>query len=466
MSTDPNTLWQMDRDHMIHPYADFSTFHSEGSQVISEAEGNYVVDSHGKSYLDGIAGLWCVNIGHGREDMAEAIAGQVRKMQYYNPFGHTTNEPAAILAAKLAELAPGSLNHVYYTTGGSTANDAAIRIAHFYNNMRGKPNKKKIISRVDGYHGSTYVTANLTGIHGTKLSFDRVCDDWISHVSAANMYRRPPGAEDLDEGAYCDFLINELEARILQLGEDNVAAFIAEPVMGAGGVLVAPKGYHPKALAVCKKYDVLYIADEVVTAFGRLGHWFASEDVFDYVPDIAITAKGITSGYIPLGAAIISDEIYQVISQPQCDGGVFSMGYTYTGHAVACAAALKNLEIMESEAIPQRVQELGPYLQQQARTLLENPMVGDVRGEGFMLGIELVANKQSKEALPATSGSAQAVFKRCLERGVVIRPIGNMIVVSPPLTLTRQNIDTIIAALSESIAEVAREFADKGLLAA
>ena len=226
-------IWRKDRAHVIHPYTDFATFQDEGSHVISSSAGCYVTDIEGNEYLDAIAGLWCTNIGHGRVDMAEAIARQVAKMQYYNPFGHTTNEPAAVLAEKMAQLTPGSLNHVYFTCGGSTANDSAIRVIHYYNNLREKPNKKHVISRNNGYHGSTYVAANLTGIQATKHSFDAVGNDWISHVSAADMYRRPIGAESLSEAEYSQFLCNELENHIVQLGADNVAAFIAEPIMGA-----------------------------------------------------------------------------------------------------------------------------------------------------------------------------------------------------------------------------------------
>ncbi len=447
--------WQKDKDHLIHPYTDFSSFKEEGSQVVSRAEGNYIYDIEGNKYLDGIAGLWCVNIGHGRHEMAEAISQQVLKMQYYNPFGHTTNEPAALLAEKLAQLSPSSLNHVYFTCGGSTANDSAMRIIHYYYNLRGKPTKKKVISRNDGYHGSTYITANLTGIHATKNSLDRVCDDWISHVSAANLYRRPSGSENLSEADYSQFLVNELENHILQSGPDNVAAFIAEPIMGAGGVLVAPEGYHRMAWEICKKYDVLYVADEVVTAFGRLGEWVASETLFDYTPDVLIVAKGINSGYVPLGAAIFSKEIYDVISQPQCEGGVFSMGFTYSGHAVACAAALKNFEILERENIFGNVQKLGPYLQEQAKKLLAIDIVGDVRGLGFMLGIELVKDKAGKEPFSIDKNAAHQVFTRCLKKGVVIRPVGNTIIISPPLTLQKNEIDRLLDAIKQSINEAA-----------
>ncbi len=457
---DAKRLWQMDKDHFIHPYTDFSTFKEEGSQIMMAAEGAYVSDSDGNRLLDGIAGLWCVNIGHGRREMADAIANQVLQMDYYNPFGHTTNAPASELAAKLAELAPGDLNHVFYGCGGSVANDTAVRLIHYYFNLQGKTAKKKIISRVDGYHGSTYLSASLTGIHATKNCFDGI-DGMIHHVSAANMYRRPAG---LNEEQYCDFLVDEFENRILQLGADNVAAFIAEPIMGAGGVLVAPTGYHQRMHAVCKKYDMLYVADEVVTAFGRLGHMFASEDKFGVVPDMICIAKGLTSGYQPLGATLISDKVYEVISQPQCDGGVLTLGYTYSGHPVACAAALKNIEIMERENLCEKVQELGPYFYEQARTLKELPIVGDVRGSHFMIGIELVANKDSKEGFAPDAEAAMRVFKRCMNRGVVIRPIGNLIVLSPPLTLSKKECDKIISSLYESLEEVSAEFRVLGLI--
>ncbi|MBT3425361.1 MAG: aminotransferase [Gammaproteobacteria bacterium] len=442
-----------DKAHFIHPYTDFATFQQEGSHVISRGSGCYVTDSDGKQYLDAIAGLWCANIGHGRSDMADAIAAQVRKIQYFNPFGHTTNEPAAELAEKLAELTPGSLNHVFYTTGGSTANDTAIRIIHYYNNLRGKPNKKKIISRNEGYHGSTYVAASLTGIELTKTELDTIGDEWISHVSAADMYRRPIGAETLSEQDYSVFLCNELENHILKLGPENVAAFIAEPIMGAGGVLVAPSGYHRGVAEVCRKYDVLVVADEVVTAFGRLGQWAASEAVYGFVPDVLIVAKGINSGYIPLGAAIFSNEIYRVISQPQVEGGVFTMGFTYSGHALACAAALKNIDILESEHILENVRELTPYFQSQARKLLDLAIVGDVRGEGFMLGIELVEDKISKTPLQV----AHRIYQRCLHYGVIVRPIGHVVVISPPLIMKKIEIDQLLKAVELSIRDVIAE---------
>ncbi|MBO6637591.1 MAG: aminotransferase [Roseitalea sp.] len=444
------SAWASDRAHLLHPYTDFATFADEGSHIIESADGMYVTDTSGRRLLDGIAGLWCVNIGHGRKEMAEAIAAQVLKMEYHNPFGHSSNVPAAQLGAKLAELAPGPLNHVYYTCGGSTANDAAIRLVHYYFDMRGQHRKKKIIARTDGYHGATYVAASLTGIHGTKQGFDRIGEDFISHISAANLYAKPDG---LSDKAHCDHLVREFEARIEQLGPDNVAAFIAEPVMGAGGVLIAPDGYHRRMWEVCQRHGMLYIADEVVTAFGRLGEWFTSETLFDHVPDIIVCAKGLTSGYVPLGATLISDEIYETIARPQAKGGVFSMGLTYFGHPVACAAALKNIEIMDRENLLDNARQVGTYLQETAQSLLNLEIVGDVRGRHLMLGIDLVADKRTKAPLPQDAGAAQSIFKKCLERGVIVRPVGDRIIVSPPLIINKDQCDALIGAISASIAE-------------
>ncbi|MFT6958266.1 MAG: putrescine aminotransferase [Halieaceae bacterium] len=463
---DGATVHQMDKDHVIHPYTDFTTFHEEGSQVITGSEGVYIIDSDNKRYLDGIAGLWCVNIGHGRKEMADAISKQILTMQYYNPFGHTTNVPASVLAAKLASLAPGQVNHVFYSCGGSTANDTAIRLVHYYNNLRGMPDKKKIISRNYAYHGSTYVAANLTGIHGTKTGFDRICDDMIHHVSAADMYHRPRGAESLSESEYLNFLADEFENRVLQLGPDNVAAFIAEPIMGAGGVLVAPEGYHQRMYRICKQYDMLYIADEVVTAFGRLGQWFVSEDIYGVQPDIICIAKGLTSGYIPLGATLLSDDIYEVISQPQCDGGTLSMGYTYTAHPVACAAALKNIEIMESEYLLEHVREVGPYFFEQLQCLAEFDIVGDIRGSHLMVGIELVQDKGRKQSFAGEVNVTSRLFKHCLERGLVVRPVGDVVVLSPPLIMSKEQIDSLVNILRESIDSLSAQLREEGFLPA
>ena len=440
-------LWRQDLDHYIHPWTDFSTFKEEGSLIMAESEGAYVIDSEGNRYIDGIGGLWCVNIGYANEEMAQAIAEQVRRITYYSTFGHLTTPPAAELAAKLAELTPGKLNHVFYGTGGSMSNDTAIRIIHFYFNRLGKKNKKKIISRTDGYHGSTYLAMTLTGIEFDHQGFD-LAPDLVHHIPAPNPYRRPDGMS-LEE--FCDEKVADLENKILELGPENVACFIAEPVMGAGGVIVPPPGYHRRTREVCDRYEVLYISDEVVTGFGRLGHFFASESVFDFVPDIITCAKGISSGYVPLSATLLSEAMYDVISVPQAEGAMFTHGFTYSGHPISCAAGLKNIEIMERDDICGHVRDVGPYLEEQLASLLEHPIVGDVRGSHFMMCIENVADKETKALLPAEVAIGDRISAHSQSRGVIVRPIAHLNVLSPPLILTRQQIDTMVEVLHDSI---------------
>lgn len=440
-------LWRQDLDHYIHPWTDFSTFKEEGSLVMAESEGAYVVDSEGNRYIDGIGGLWCVNIGYANEEMAQAIAEQVRRITYYSSFGHLTTPPAAELAAKLAHLTPGKLNHVFYGTGGSIANDTAIRIIHYYFNRLGKQNKKKIISRTDGYHGSTYLAMTLTGVEFDHQGFD-LAPDLVHHIPAPNPYRRPDG---MSLEAFCDEKVADLENKILELGSENVACFIAEPIMGAGGVIVPPPGYHKRTREVCDRYEVLYISDEVVTGFGRLGHFFASESVFDFVPDVITCAKGISSGYVPLSATLLSEEMYDVISVPQAEGAMFTHGFTYSGHPISCAAGLKNIEIMERDDICGRVRDVGPYLEEQLASLLEHPIVGDVRGSHFMMCIENVADKETKALFPAEVAIGDRIAAHCQSRGVIVRPIAHLNVLSPPLILTRQQIDTMVEVLHDSI---------------
>lgn len=461
MQQDIATLWQQDKDHFIHPFTDFSVFNEEGCDIIERSQGAYVYDAKGQQYLDGIAGLWCVNIGHGREEIAQTMAEQATRMAYYSPFNNLSNVPAIKLATKLSALAPANLNHVFYSCGGSVANDTAIRIVHYYFNQQGLPKKKKIMSRDNGYHGTTYMASTLTGTPGNNTGFD-VNDNLVTHISEANCYRRPA---NMNEDEYCDFLIANFEQHLEEMGgPDHVAAFIAEPIMGAGGVLVAPEGYHRRIFDLCKTHNILYISDEVVTAFGRLGHFFASESVFGIQPDIIICAKGLTSGYIPLGATLLSDDIYQVISKPQAEGAVFSTGYTYSGHPVACAVALKNIEIMERENICQHVQQVGPYLEQQLKTLLDLPIVGDVRGSHFMMCIESVANKETKALLPAHANVGKRIANECQSRGLIVRPIAHLNVLSPPLIWDRETIDDVVAILREAIIAVVVELTAEGIL--
>ena len=451
-------VWRHDRDHFLHPWTHFDSFKAEGSLVIAEGKGAYVYDSTGKRYLDGIGGLWCVNIGYGNEEMVQAIADQARRLAFFSSFVDTTNPPAAELAAKLAELAPGDLNHVCYTCTGSDANDTAVRLAHYYHARRGQPSKKHIIARLDGYHGSTYLGMSLTGRKGDRSPNFHYLTDFVHHVSSPNSYRRPAG---MTVGEFCDHLVGELEQTIQAIGPDNVAAFIAEPVLGAGGVIVPPPGYHRRMAELCRRYDVLYVADEVVTAFGRLGHFFASKAVFDSQPDIIVTAKGISSGYIPLGAAIFSDAIHEVISAADPDAW-FTHGFTYSGHPVACAAGLKNIEIIEREKICEHVRSAGPYFEQELAKLKALPLVGDVRGSHFMLCVENVANRETREPLPDEVNVGKRISNHCEARGLIVRPIGPLNVMSPPLIMTAAQIDELVAILRESIILTADELAREG----
>jgi len=445
---DSQDLWQKDKDHFIHPFTDFSLFNEKGCDLITDSEGIYVEDIRGNRFIDGIAGLWCVNVGHGRAEIGQAMADQATRMAYFSTFNNLSNAPATELAAKLAELAPSHLNHVFYSCGGSAANDATIRLVHYYFNRLGKPKKKHILSRTNAYHGTTYMAASLTGIESNNWEFDTL-DHMVTHLSEANCYRQP---EDMTEADYCDHLVNELESTIERIGSDNIAAFIAEPIMGAGGVLMAPQGYHARMQAVCRANHILYIADEVVTGFGRLGHFFASEAVFDTQPDIINVAKGLSSGYAPLGATLISDELYAVLSTPQGPGGVLSTGFTYSGHPVSCTAALKNIEIIEREGLCENVRDIGPYLERKLKTLVAHETIGDIRGSHFMMAIENVADKATKELLPVEARVGDRVAAEAQKRGLIIRPVGHLNIISPPLIWTRQIVDDVVAILDESFA--------------
>ena len=455
---DTQDIWQKDKDHFIHPWTDFSTFKEEGSLVVAESEGAYIYDSDGNRFLDGIAGLWCVNVGYGRDEIADAMADQARRMNYYSAFGHHTSVPAAELAAKLADLAPGNLNHIFFGSGGSMANDTAVRMIHFYFNRIGKPTKKKIITRTDGYHGSTYMAMTLTSIDFDHIGFD-LAPDMVYRVSNPNPYRRPEGMSMED---FLEHLVKEFEDKILELGPDNVAAFFAEPIMGAGGVIVPPEGYHVRFKEICEKYGMLYVSDEVVTAFGRVGHMFASKDMFDVQPDIITAAKGLTSAYAPLSATIISEDMYEVISTPQAEGALFTHGFTYSGHPVCCTAGLKSIEIMEREDLCGHIRKVGPYLEKRLATLADLPIVGDVRGSHFMMCVENLANKETKELFPAEVKVGNRIAAACQKREFLVRPVGHLNVLSPPLVLTEEQIDFMVETLREAIVEVADDLTREG----
>ena len=456
---DTADLWRKDRDHVLHPYTNFAAFDREGSTVYAAGRDHVIIDSDGREYLDGIAGLWCVNIGHGRRDMAEHLAEQAARLAYFNTFEDATSPPAAELAARLAELCPGDLDHVFFSTGGSMANDTAIKIVHYHNNLLGRPGKKLILSRDLAYHGSTYLAHALTGIRPTHQGFD-VAGDVVRYLSAPYPYRRPDGM-DLD--GFCDHLVDELERTIAEIGSARIAAFIAEPILGAGGVIVPPPGYHERTAEILRRHDILLIADEVVTAFGRLGHMIASQERFGIEPDILVLAKGISSGYIPLGATVFSERIHRVISRPKPGNPYFSHGFTYSGHPLACAAGLKNIEILEREGFCSHVAEWGPYFRRELATLEDLPIVGEVRGSHYMLALEYVRNKATREPFPDEVAIGKRVYRHAKQRGLIIRPIGPLNVLSPPLTYDRAAIDRTVEIVRESVQATMRDLETEGI---
>jgi len=454
------SLRAIDQAHFLHPWQHFDSFRDDGALVIARGEGAYVFDVDGKPYLDGIGGLWCVNVGYGRGELVDAMARQAATLPFFSTWVDTTNPPAALLAQRLASLAPGSLNHVIYASSGSDANDSAIRLAHYYHARRGNRSKKHIISRKGAYHGSTYLGISLGGKVDDRSPNFHYLTDFIHHLSCPNLYRRPEG---LSPEEFSDSLVEEFDWKVSEVGAGNIAAFIAEPVMGSGGVLVPPPGYLNRIRQRCRELDILYISDEVVTAFGRLGHMFASHAEFGIEPDIIVTAKGITSGYFPLGATLFSDAIFEAISAPDSEAW-FAHGFTYSGHPVACAVALENIAIIERDGICRHVVEVGDYFEGRLQTLRDLPLVGDVRGRRFMMCVEYVADKASKALLPEEANISKRVADACEARGLIVRPLGHLNVLSPPLILTRDQVDDLVGVLRESVLAVHRELLREGLV--
>lgn len=444
-------VWHADRRHVLHPWQHFASFREEGALLLERGDGAYVWDMEGRQYLDAVGGLWCANIGLGRTEIADAIARQVGKLAFANTFVDMGSVPAAELAETVAALAPADINRMVFSTGGSTAVDTAVRLAHFYQHCRGKPEKRHLISRQQAYHGSTYMAASLTG--RDRIPEFEYETGTIHFVSCPNYYRAP---DNMTEAQFCDFLVEELERKILELKPENVSAFFAEPVMGAGGIIVPPPGYNKRTRQLCREYDVLYVADEVVTGFGRLGHWFASKGEFDIEPDIITSAKGITAGYLPLGATLYSDRIHEVISSGDPER-FFGHGFTYGGHPVSCAAALKVIEIMKRENVLAGARKVGGYFESRLRELEDLPIVGDVRGRRFMMCVEFVADKTTKALFPGKVNIGKLVSNQCEKLGLIVRPIGNLNIMSPALTLTREQVDFTVDTLRRGIESTHRE---------
>jgi len=446
VATDTASVLAAD-SHLVQSFANLNALKEAGARtVISEAKGVYVKNGDGEVLFDGIGGLWCVNIGHGREEMIEAISSQLKTLDYYSTFYNFTHPTAAALAQKIAQLAPGHLNHIHFGNSGSVANDTAVRLLHHYNNRLGRPNKKKILSRIGAYHGSTHLAMAMT-TPAYSEGWD-TASELVQHLRSPHYWRE---GEGMSEAEFLDALIMDLKTNIHKTGAENIAAFIAEPIMGAGGVIVPPEGYHARMAEVCAENEIKYISDEVVTSFGRLGHFFASKDVFGITPDIITTAKGLTSGYQPLSATIISDEIHEVISGPD---GLFSHGMTYSGHPAASAAALTNIAIMEQENLLEQVQDTGKVFERSLKELIDLELVGEVRGSHFMIGIEFVKDKVTKEPFKPEDMIGSKVAEAAQRLGLIARPLGNILIMSPPLVLTEEQIAEIADILRQSIMEV------------
>ncbi|MEM0923338.1 MAG: aminotransferase [Pseudomonadota bacterium] len=453
----PNTpsgddLTEWDRAHNLHPWASVAGFGTDDYMRVSSAEGIYVWDAEGKRYIDGPGGMWCTQIGYGRREMADAVSAQIMQMPYASPWSFTS-DPAAQLARMIAERSPGDLNVVHFTTGGSTAVDTALRAAFFLNNRLGRPEKKIILGREKGYHGSTYLAATVTGKERFETGFDKA-SDLVHFLPDVNPTLRPDG---MNLEAWCDAKVADLQSAIDHFGADRIAAFIAEPILCSGGVIVPPQDYHARTREICRSHDILYISDEVVTGFGRLGHWFASEEVFGIVPDIITCAKGLTSGYLPLGACLFSESFIQRVAEAGDD--VFYNGYTYSGHPVSCAAAIANIEIMEREDILGHVRRVSPLFQGRMQALKTKfEIVGDVRGEGLLGCIECRPGLTNR-SYEADLEFGQRLDEACEARGLLLRPIGNMAVFSPPLIISEAQIEEMFDIMEQGLDQLSRHYA-------
>ena len=450
--------WEMDRTHSLHPWTNFGPFEDQGALVISRGQGAWLWDANGQKYFDAVGGLWCTNIGLGRPEMAQAIAAQAERLAFSNTFVDMTNDPAALLSAKLASLAPGDLNRVHFTTGGSTAIDTAARMVQYCQSCMGRPAKMGLVARDYSYHGSTYLSQSIGKRPGDRVEQFRYKTDGIHHLSVPNPYRAPDGMEP---GAFCDWLVAEFEALIAREGAETIGGFFAEPIQASGGVIVPPEGYLRRMAEVCQRHDILFVADEVVTAFGRLGHWFASWDEFGVQPDIICTAKCLSSVYIPIGAVIFSDRIWATMAE---DGARwFTSGYTYSGHPVACAAALKNIEIIEREDLLGNAARVGALFEQRLAMLEALPIVGQVRGRKLMICVENVADKATKALLPDELDVGKRISDACEAMGLMVRPIGHLNVMSPPLVITEGDVDFVATTLGKAIMLVADRFVKDGI---
>jgi L-2,4-diaminobutyrate transaminase len=456
-------LEDIDRESLFHPNTSISDHMKKGPVIFSDGRGVRVRDQRGRDIIDCGAGLWCVNIGYGRPEMAQAAKKAVESLAYHHIFAGASNEPVIRLAERVLKLfqersgAP-QMSKVFFGMGGSDANDTNYKLVRYYNHLRGKPQKKKIIARQGGYHGLTFAAASLTGIPVYHKAWDLPMHDVI-HVSCPHQYRF--GRDGESEEAYADRLVAEVEEVIRREGADAIGAFIAEPVMGTGGVLIPPKGYFEKLQALFDRHDILFIADEVITGFGRTGHWFATGGM-KLRPDIVTLAKGITSAYFPVSASVVSTKIWDVLAAASPEFGPVMHGFTYSGHPVGASLGLVNIDIMERDGLIERAAEVGPYFLKQLRERVgDHPFVGDVRGTGQMMAVELVADKARKRFFDSKAGAHRLVSTRAFEHGVLSRalPFIEVTSFSPPLSMIRAEADEAVERYAKALASCTAELA-------
>jgi len=439
-------LQTRDVETLVHPYTNLDTHRRVGPLVLERGKGVYLYDTEGKPYLEGMAGLWCTSLGYGNEELVETAREQMMKLPFTHLFGGKSHDPAIELAEKLKEMAPIPVSKVFFGASGSDANDTQIKLVWYYNNALGRPKKKKIIARLKGYHGVTIASASLTGLPNNHIDFDLPIQN-ILHTSCPHHYRF--GMEGETEEEFATRLAHELEELILKEGPETVAAFIAEPVGGAGGVITPPKGYYEKIQPVLKKYDVLFIADEVITGFGRLGTMFGSSTM-NMQPHTMSLAKAITSAYFPLSAVLIPDFMYEAMIDESKKIGVFGHGFTYSGHPVGTAIGVKTMEIYQRDNIVGHVQKLIPLFWKHLDALRDHPLVGEVRGKGLVAGLEIVADKASKRSFEAKQAIGAKLNMMAQEEGLIVRNMGDTVAVCPPLVISEGEIEELFAKLGKA----------------
>jgi putrescine aminotransferase len=463
IKVDTKAIQQLDTAHYMHPFTDHKDLGTRGARVMVRGEGIYLWDSEGKQLLDGMSGLWCVNVGYGRTSISEAVYKQMETLPFYNSFFNTTNVPAVQLAAKLVEISPPQFNHVFFTGSGSEGNDTNVRMVRRYWALLGQPERQVIISRHNAYHGSTVAGSSLGGMEGMHAQGGLPLPG-IVHIGQPNYFEAGKG---ISEDAFGLLAAGWLETAILEAGADKVAAFIGEPVQGAGGVIIPPATYWPEIQRICDKYGILLIADEVICGFGRLGKWFGSE-LMKIKPDLITFAKGVTSGYIPLGGVLVGDRVADVLIG---QGGDFNHGFTYSGHPVACAAALENIRILESEHLVEQVaNDTGPYLKEQFATLGAHPLVGHADSCGFVAGLNLVRRKGATvhdcELFDGALGVGMICRGYMFDSGMIMRAVGERMIIAPPLVTTRAQIDDMIGRIRSCLDATLADLEQRGWMAA